>query len=132
MFSLLDGRKEMDLVSKTFDNFFDSFFESRQASFEVWEKDGWLTVEMEAPGFSKDQITVSLEDGLLTVSADKGEETEGRRYISRSRSRTKLTRSFHLPSGLDYSRCEASYDNGVLSVRMPQDEKSKAVSIEVK
>ncbi|MBO7740020.1 MAG: Hsp20/alpha crystallin family protein, partial [Clostridia bacterium] len=88
-------------------------------------------LDMELPGFKKDEIKVSLEGKLLTVSAAheaKEEKDDSQRYLRRERRTGSVTRSFTL-SGIDTDGIEVLHENGVLSVILP---KTKPIKPEVK
>ncbi len=90
-----------------------------------------FTVEMAAPGMTKEDFKINLENEVLTISAEReteNEEKEGERYTRREFSYQSFQRSFHLPkSAVDYDQIKAKYDNGVLSIRIPKREEVKAL-----
>ncbi len=88
-------------------------------------------LDMELPGFKKDEIKVSLEGKLLSVSASHNEaekKDDSARYLRRERRTGNVTRSFTL-SNIDTDGIEVLHENGVLSVILP---KTKPVKPEVK
>ena len=96
-------------------------------------KDG-LTVKAEVPGFRKEDIDVSLEDGYLTIKAtSKAEELpEGTTTYLSERVYGEYVRTVSLPFEVDQARIEATYDSGILYLTMPKAEEAKAKRIEVK
>jgi HSP20 family protein len=89
---------------------------------DVREDDKSLTFEFELPGLSPDQVEVTADNGVLTVSGEKRErrsENEGRIHLL-ERSFGAFGRSFQLPQGMDEDNIEAEFDNGVLTVRVPK------------
>ncbi len=80
-----------------------------------------------APGYTKQDLTLNVEDDLLTISAEKKDEAlqENERYTRREFSHSAFSRSFTLPDTVDSTAIEASYSDGVLSVRIPKAEISK-------
>ena len=74
-----------------FDDFFDDMdkprrFENNLMKCDIFEKDGKFNIEMDVPGFKKDDIKMELADGYLTISAEKkNEEKEEKNYIRRER-----------------------------------------------
>lgn len=100
---------------------------------DLFEKEGSYHIKAEIPGFNKDDITVNVSDGMVTLSGKKEdgheEETEGY-HIKEMRSGS-FTRSFQLPDEIDEENIEANYKDGVLTVTMPRKESSKTKKIEV-
>ncbi len=96
-------------------------------------KDGWV-VEAEVPGFGKDDLTISIENGVLTISgATRQESTENQeRYHLRERHAGQITRSVVLPESADAERVDAKLENGVLTLTIPVREEAKPRRIEVK
>jgi HSP20 family protein len=98
---------------------------------DVSENNDTLTVEAELPGFSKDQISVSVEQGVLTIEAKREEKAdEGQPHL---RERTyHVSRRFSLPTAYDTSSVDAKLENGVLTLTLPKREEVKPRRIEVK
>ena len=99
----------------------------------IYEKDGRLVVEMEAPGYTKDDINISIDKGTLSISFEKEEnEEENKKYLHRERkSYSKVSRSFYL-GDIDEEDIDASFKNGVLVVSAPKKkeiETKKTISI---
>lgn len=83
-----------------------------------------LTFELELPGISPERVEVTANQGVLTVRGEKRVEPkdsadEGR-YHRIERTYGAFSRSFQLPQGVDDERIEASFDQGVLTVRIPK------------
>ena len=113
---------------------------------DVREEGDSLVVEAELPGFSKDQIDVNVENGLLTIEAERterkqvgqdGENADGgsqkpapRRHIQERA--THVSRRFSLPKAYDATSVDASLEHGVLTLRLPKREDVKPRKIEVK
>ena len=99
--------------------FFDEdFFKGEEkVKTDVYEKEGKLYVEMEAPGFTKEDIDISLDKGTLSVSFVKeSSEEENKKFLHRERkSYSKITRSFYLGE-VDEDSVEASFKNGLLLI----------------
>lgn len=90
-------------------------------------------LRFEMPGIPKDQIKVELSNNILVVSAERKEEKkkeEERKYYSEF-SYGSYYRSMTLPTQVDEKKIEASYENGVLSVRIPKVEGTKAKQIPI-
>jgi len=94
-------------------------------------------VEAALPGWKPDQIDISIEDGVLTLKGEVGEAAEssdGRTEHVREIQRTSFLRRFTLPTEVEADKAAASFENGVLTLRIPKAEvvKPKQIRIEVK
>ena len=114
--------------------FDDSFFKGEdKVKTDVYEKDGKIFVEMEAPGYSKDDVNISIDKGELSVSFEKSEEEEeNKKYLHRERKcYSSVTRTFYL-GDVSENEIEASFKNGILLVSAPKKkeiETKKTISI---
>jgi len=103
---------------------------------DAYEKDGTFTVKAELPGVKKDDVKVSLNEGLLTIEGKREEEKEVKegQYHTRERFAGSFSRSFAMPEGVAAGKVEANFKDGVLEVRvpMPAAAKQTAVTIPVK
>ena len=114
--------------------FDDSFFKGEEiVKCDVFEKDGKIFVEMEAPGYTKDDISLSIDKGELSVTFEKeNEKEENKKYLHRERkSYSKVTRTFYL-GDVSEDKIDASFKNGVLVVSAPKKkeiETKKTISI---
>ena len=114
--------------------FDDSFFKGDEnIKSDIYEKDGRLVVEMEAPGYTKDDINIFIDKGTLSISFEKEEnEEENKKYLHRERkSYSKVSRSFYL-GDIDEENIDASFKNGILVVSAPKKkeiETKKTISI---
>jgi len=96
---------------------------------EIVEKDNALLVTAELPGVNKNDVNITLEDGVLTITGEKKEETEqgkdGSRYHMWERKYGSFKRAFTLPKEIDAEKITATFENGILSVVLPKTEKAK-------
>lgn len=93
----------------------------------VDQKDGYH-LEVSAPGFKKEDFHVSLENGLLVISAESSKENkeENENYLRKEFSTSSFSRSFRLPDDITMDRIKASYEHGLLNisiVKTPSQEK---------
>ena len=83
-------------------------------------------IDMNLPGFKKDEVEIQLQDGCLTVSAakglDKDEEDKKGRYIRQERYAGSLSRSFYVGEDVEPQDVKAKYENGVLKLFVPKAE----------
>jgi len=82
--------------------------------FDVQENDKEVVVRAEMPGFEEDKIDVTLHNDVLTIQAEKEDESDG------GRAYRNYYRSVTLPPGIDVERAQATYRNGVLELHLPR------------
>jgi HSP20 family protein len=102
-------------------------------SVDVWETEGELVLSFDLPGIPEDQITVELDDNVLTVSGERERTTEQstERFYRFERRFGAFTRSVSLPQGVQEDAIKAAYDNGVLEIRIPKPAEQKPRRIAV-
>jgi HSP20 family protein len=97
-------------------------------SVNIKESSEGFDVEMAAPGFSKDDFKIELNNDLLTISSEKkveNEEREGENFTRREFSYQSFSRSFTLPNIVNGDKIAAKYENGILKVSIPKKEEAK-------
>ena len=101
---------------------------------DIYETDHELVVQVELPGMKKEQVKVSIENNVLTISGERKfeEETKRENYRRAERSYGQFIRSFILPNTLDTTKVSAQFKDGVLRVALPKREETKPKAIEVK
>ncbi len=127
----------MDLMPRKFylDDIFDDFISSRKEQnmkCDIYEKGGDYHIEMDIPGFNKNEISVETKDGYLTITAEKktenNEDDKEKNYIRRERTYGKYERSFYL-GDLDENKIDASFENGILKITVPKKEETASKKI---
>jgi HSP20 family protein len=131
---LLDG------MDREMERFFSNFFEpSRLLSktsdwaprLDLDEGKDEIVIKADLPGMKKEEITVSVDEGILTISgqrtADKGGGNDG--WYHRERHTGSFIRSVTLPSETDSSKVKAEYKDGVLTVVLAKKERAKAKTV---
>ena len=112
---------------------------SRLMKTDVRETEKTYELDIDLPGFKKDEIQMELNDGVLTISAakglDKDEEDKKGNYIRRERYAGSTSRSFYVGNGVKNEDVHAKFENGVLRLSIPKKaaeeiEADKYVSIE--
>lgn len=100
---------------------------------DVSESDDHYAVTVEVPGANRDDITVEVENDVLSIRGEKKSEREEKKEQRRWSERTygSFVRSFRLPPNADGERISASFDNGVLTLEIPKKEGSKPTVISV-
>lgn len=131
----------------TLDNFFNDFFEgefnprsiartSSVPAANVKETENGFHVELAAPGMTKEDFKIELNEDLLSIRTDKSEKKEETkdRFTKREFNYTSFVRSFRLPEHVDSEKINAKYDNGILTLEIPKvdvEEASKVRHIEI-
>lgn len=93
---------------------------------DALEKDGVYTLRFDLPGVDPDHVDLTVEAGVLRVTADrKVEDTEGANWLMRERPTGTHSREIRLGQRLDLGSVTASYEQGVLTVTMPIKEEAK-------
>ncbi|TDJ67654.1 MAG: Hsp20/alpha crystallin family protein [Proteobacteria bacterium] len=130
-----------------FGDFFEGFFRPARLieptrnvvpAVDVSEDDNGYVVRAELPGVKKEDIDVTLEDGVLTISAEtksksESEEKDGERVIRQERRYGKYSRSLRLGTQVDEGKVKASYKDGILQLVLPKSEavKPKRIAVDV-
>lgn len=122
------------------DRLFADFFERPSGDFgrftppaDLYETDEAYNVEMELPGFSRDDVSVTIEQGMLTIAGRRAREESGEdeNYHLRERSVGRFSRSFSVPASIEAEEVEARFDEGLLKVTLPKAEEARTRKIEV-
>ncbi len=94
---------------------------------DLVETDEDFVLRADLPGLSEGDVNIELEDNVLTVSGERKSEHEERKegYYRVERSSGSFSRSLTLPEGVDPEKIKASFDRGVLEVRIPKPEERK-------
>jgi HSP20 family protein len=109
------------------------FFSGWTPALDVFDDKDHLVVKAELPGMKKDEIDISLHDGMLTISGERKSEhevKEGQTFRS-ERYFGKFQRSVTLPTSVDASKVKATYKDGVLTIDLAKAEEAKPKQIAV-
>ena len=126
-----------------FDQFEKAFFGNRNPLYgknaknmmktDVREHESGYEVDVDLPGFKKDEIQVELENGYLTISASKGldkdEQDKKGKYIRQERYAGAMQRSFYVGDGVSQEDVKTKYEDGILPLNIP---KKSAPEVETK
>jgi len=118
------------LMDQTFPTFKEevgvSFNQGAYPKVNIYEYDDKVGIVAEIPGLDKKNVTVDVEDGVLTISGDKhGFDTDGGKCITRELKQSSFKRSFNLGDHLDGDNVSASFKDGMLSISVPKIEPEK-------
>lgn len=121
-----------------FDNMFDEMFRDpfstnnridKVMRTDIQEKDNQYILDMDLPGYEKEDIKAQLKDGYLTITAQKNEISEEKDekgdYIRRERYSGKCSRSFYVGEGVKEEDIKASFNNGILQLTFPKQADKK-------
>ena len=101
-------------------------------SSNVFETEDSFQLELAAPGFGKNEITMSVEGNVLVVSGKQGKEEEREyKYIRREFSVSNFEKSFRLSKKIDQEKINASFENGILRVSLPKKEEAIPVKRQI-
>ena len=103
-------------------------------SVDISETEGEYLIKAEIPDVKKEDVKVTVEDGVLTIQGQRKQETEekGTKYHRIERSYGSFVRTFSLPDVIETDRVKAEFKDGVLNLHLPKSERAKPKAIEVK
>jgi HSP20 family protein len=140
-----DPARELDSLQSDMNRIFDGFFGrdsgTRGANalqrwipaMDLVETDDDLVLRADLPGLDRDDVGIEVKDNVLTVSGERRAEHEDRNegFHRVERSFGRFSRSLGLPQGVSADNVRASFDRGVLEVRVPKPEERKPTRIEI-
>lgn len=139
-----DPGRDLDTLQGDVNRLFDSFFGRREAgpasavrrwvpAMDLVETDDQLVLRADLPGMSREDIEIEIKDNVLTISGERKAEHEekGEGFHRIERASGRFSRSLGLPRGMDATSVNASFENGVLEVRMPKPAERKPTKIEI-
>lgn len=102
-------------------------------SVDFSEKDGKYYLTAELPGLNKDDISITVDEGYLTISGKKedNKEEKGADFYIRETRYGSFSRSFRLPKKVEQEKIDASYKDGVLTVVLPHEGEAETKKIQV-
>lgn len=118
-----------DMVSNIFDNDLGDFFGKRfsDPGANIIELNDSFQLEIAAPGMTKEDFRINLDNNILTISAefDDQKREEGKNYSRKEFYYGSFARSFTMPKTIDMDKIKAEYVNGILKVVLPKKEEAK-------
>ena len=102
-------------------------------SIDIYEEENNIVIKAEIPGVDKNDITVDVKDGVLTLKGERStnKEVEEEKYYKREMRYGKFERSFTLPVEVNADKIAADYKDGVLKIEIPKPEVSKPKKITI-
>jgi len=133
--------REMTAMQNVLDRMFDETWRGTRPTFagnalplDVHEDATGYTVVTALPGLTADQINVSFQDGVLTITGETAhpEVKEDTRVLVQERSYGRFSRSVTLPQAVNADAVEASFENGVLTLTLPKAPEAQPRQIQIK
>ncbi|RKZ95793.1 MAG: Hsp20/alpha crystallin family protein [Gammaproteobacteria bacterium] len=99
---------------------------------DIEETEDAFSIKAELPGVEKDDVSINIDKGVLTIKGEKKTETEDKKRHRVECSYGSFVRSFTLPQSIKVDKVEAQYNNGILNLTIPKSEEAKPKEVEVK
>jgi len=140
MLPTLIHRNARQILDSPFDRMFDRAGDGTESHgacgiypVDIHEDANHIHVEAELPGFTKDQIELTLENGVLSISAQRDEQPkrEGTTHLAQRRF-TRINRRFTMPDSIDEKKVDATLKHGVLYLKLTKRDQVRPRKIEVK
>ena len=119
---------DFDLIGDMFRDPFFSENESKIMRTDIKEKKDKYLIDIDLPGYEKENIKIELEDGYLTVHANRdtnNEEKEEGNFVRKERYVGSCSRSFYVGDAVEIEDIKASFKNGTLKIEVPKKEMKK-------
>ncbi|MGH2873390.1 MAG: Hsp20/alpha crystallin family protein [Solirubrobacteraceae bacterium] len=135
--------RELDTIQSEFNRLFNSFFDTPTTAngaarrwvpaMDLVEGDGEYVLRADLPGLSESDVRVELDESVLTISGERRSEHEQRKGgVHRvERSSGSFRRALTLPEGVDADAITATFDRGVLEVRVPKPERRQPRRVQI-
>src|SRR5437764_2175073 len=130
--------RELQSIQQEMNRLFGTFFDSSAGgnggrlrrwipAMDLVEESDHYVLRADLPGLNEDDVKVELEDNVLTISGERRSEHEDKKegYYRIERASGSFSRSLTLPEGIDPDSVQASFEKGVLEVRIPKPEQRK-------
>lgn len=125
---MIPRRNDFDLLGDVFGDPFFAHTESKVMKTDIKEKDDKYLIDIDLPGYEKENIKMSIENGYLTISAQtssNSEEKEDGKFVRRERYSGSCERSFYVGEELTKEDIKANFKNGILKIEIPKKEEEK-------
>lgn len=122
-------KNEFDLLGEMFKDPFFTENESKVMKTDIKEKKDKYIIDIELPGYEKENIKIDVEDGYMTVYAEmdtsKNEEKEEGKFVRKERYIGSCSRSFYVGTEVESEDIKAAFKNGMLKIEVPKKEEKK-------
>lgn len=119
------ANKNSNVLDDLWDNVFTGFNTNRLMKTDVHEKDGKYIMDIDLPGYKKDDVKISLYNGNLTISAEKNESSDEKdakgNLIRQERYSGSCSRSFYVGDSIRDNDIQASFKDGILTITVPTE-----------
>ena len=119
------ANKNSNVLDDLWDNVFTGFNTNRLMQTDVHEKDGKYIMDIDLPGYKKDDVKISLYNGNLTISAEKNESNDEKdakgNLIRQERYSGSCSRSFYVGDSIRDNDIQASFKDGILTITVPTE-----------
>ena len=125
---MIPRRNDFDLFGEMFRDPFFTEHENKIMKTDIREKEDRYLIDIDLPGYEKDNIKISVEDGYLTVQASMDsseEEKEKGKFVRRERYTGTCSRSFYVGENVKSEDIKASFKKGILKLEVPKVENKK-------
>lgn len=121
-------KNEFDLLGEMFRDPFFTDHESKVMKTDIKEKEDKYLIDIELPGYEKENIIIDVDDGYLTVHAEmdsNNEEKEEGKFVRKERYVGSCSRSFYVGTEIQSEDIKASFKNGMLKIEIPKKDEKK-------
>lgn len=125
---LLPRGNEFDLLGEMFKDPFFSERENKIMKTDIRENEKQYLIDIDLPGYSKENIKIEVEEGYLTVQAETSsnkEEKENDTFVRKERYKGNCSRSFYVGKDVKSEEIKASFKNGILTLEVPKKDTEK-------
>jgi HSP20 family protein len=137
--------RELHSIQQEMNRLFDTFFDTPAQSsgsggtrrwippMDLVETEDHFVLRADLPGLDQDDVKIEVQDKVLTLSGERRFEHEAKKqgYVRVERASGSFSRSLTLPDGVDTDAIQASFDRGVLEIRVPKPEERKPRRVEI-
>ncbi len=124
---LMPRRNEMDLFDDMFSYPFFNMKENHLMKTDIKDLDGKYEIEIDLPGYKKEDIELEIDNGYLSITANRNEEKEEKKgkYIHQERFSGQCSRKFYIGENIKEDDIKAKFENGTLKLTLPKEKEIK-------